>query len=374
MFRLHTEAKRFGRHGNAFGFLRLIFAALVIVSHTPEMADGSRSRELLTRLFGTLSFGELAVDGFFIVSGYLIAASFMKNSDVGAYLLRRIARIYPAFIVSSLVAMLIIAPLAGGVEPDAVVPTLKRLAFLISPHAPGVFEGTSYAHLNSATWTIAYEFRCYLLILGLGVAGLLHRPWLIAALAVGFQAAHQLVDPAVFARIEQHLPYAQWWLGSLSAMLRLASIFLAGTLFYLLRSKVRFTAGGVAFAVVACGICLMVPALAEPGLGVFGGYLIFAAATVGGRTWIARINDRNDISYGTYLYAWPIEKLLFWYFPAAPLLAVGAATLGGALLLGAASWFGVEKPVMEWIRLRRTVRSESVEPEVTPSAPGRALP
>jgi len=35
----------------------------VVLSHAPELIDGNRSRELLTRAFGTLSFGEMGVDG-----------------------------------------------------------------------------------------------------------------------------------------------------------------------------------------------------------------------------------------------------------------------------------------------------------------------
>jgi hypothetical protein len=52
-----------GERDNNFGSLRLLFAALVIVSHSPELMDGNRSREILTQDFGTLSFGDLAVGG-----------------------------------------------------------------------------------------------------------------------------------------------------------------------------------------------------------------------------------------------------------------------------------------------------------------------
>ncbi len=113
-----TEIKRFGEHKNAFGALRLLFASLVILAHTPEMIDGNRSRELLTRIFGTISFGELAVDAFFVISGFLITDSFVKNPDVRSYLLKRVARIFPAFIMATLLCLFVVSPLGGGRVPQ----------------------------------------------------------------------------------------------------------------------------------------------------------------------------------------------------------------------------------------------------------------
>ena len=80
---------------NNFGAIRLALAFLVILSHSSEMIDGNRSRELLTQVFGTISFGELAVDCFFIISGYLITKSYLSSTSALEYLVKRVLRIYP---------------------------------------------------------------------------------------------------------------------------------------------------------------------------------------------------------------------------------------------------------------------------------------
>ena len=68
---------------------RVGFAACVILSHSFELVDGTRVREPLTRLFGALSFGELAVNAFFAISGYLVVQSYGRSANVWQFLKRR---------------------------------------------------------------------------------------------------------------------------------------------------------------------------------------------------------------------------------------------------------------------------------------------
>ena len=71
---------------NNFGFLRLLFAVLVIFSHAPEGLDGSRKNELMINFFGTMSMGDLAVDCFFMISGFLILMSYQNSSSFKSYI------------------------------------------------------------------------------------------------------------------------------------------------------------------------------------------------------------------------------------------------------------------------------------------------
>ena len=84
--KLAETPSRLGGHSNAFGFLRLLFASLVIFSHVPEIVDKNANRELLYRITGEMTFGRFAVWGFFVISGYLITGSLLASSSKYSYL------------------------------------------------------------------------------------------------------------------------------------------------------------------------------------------------------------------------------------------------------------------------------------------------
>jgi peptidoglycan/LPS O-acetylase OafA/YrhL len=73
-------------------------------------------------------------------------------------------------------------------------------------------------------------------------------------------------------------------------------------------------------------------------------YLVLLA---GSRRGLRRIGSRRDLSYGIYVYAWPVQVLLLVAGAAAwPVLLYGAASLAVALLLAWASWTWVESPAL----------------------------
>jgi peptidoglycan/LPS O-acetylase OafA/YrhL len=349
------SVKRFGNHENAFGFLRLFFAALVIASHTPEIADGNRSRELLTNTFGTISFGSVAIHAFFLISGYLIVGSYLKDSRPLSYLKKRIVRIYPAFVVASLFCILLVAPLVGSSLFDAkswMPQSTARIVALQPPEMMNAFIGTPYAALNGSMWTIAYEFRCYILALLLGAAGAYRRPEVILALTAVGLTTSIFVPDGFLQGVNRALPGSGYWIGDLSKTATLTSAFLVGSLFLIYRDKIVFRQWLAALAVLCLIISLSIGRVAVPGVILAGSYLVFYVASIN-KGIITRINNKNDVSYGLYLYAWPVGKLIFWFIPDVPLWAAGCATLVIAYGLGWASWLVIEKPALSWLTRSR---------------------
>ena len=105
----------FDRHLNNIDFLRLALALLVVFSHSFDVTQTNNSAEpflWLTRNQAT--GGTIAVDAFFILSGFLITASYQRSSSALSFLEKRVARIYPGFLVVTLAAAIFFVPLGGG--------------------------------------------------------------------------------------------------------------------------------------------------------------------------------------------------------------------------------------------------------------------
>jgi peptidoglycan/LPS O-acetylase OafA/YrhL len=338
---------------NTIGALRLILASLVIFSHSPEMLDGDLHRDPFYRIFHTLSFGSLAVDVFFLISGYLIAASFVSSRSVGDYFLKRILRIYPAFVVCSLVCIFIVAPLAGAkldmIGAAAWGRLTYRILMLKSPEVAGVFNGFPFPVLNGSAWTISYEFRCYILAALFGIMDLYRRPKIFLMLS-GVVLCANLVLGARWAGTLHVAPWIDAVFGDPPRDVRLLAAFMTGTCFWLCRESLAFQARWAAPAAVLLIVLLCIPLLAESALFLLGGYVLFWVAFNVRWEPLLALNSKDDVSYGVYLYAWPVGCLLIWYWNTIPLLALDAFTLGGAVLCGFASWFLVERPAMRWKR------------------------
>ncbi|WP_372785088.1 acyltransferase family protein [Phenylobacterium sp.] len=345
------------RRENGIGALRLLFATLVIVSHSPEMLDGDLRRDPLHMVFHTLSFGQLSVDAFFLISGYLIAASFAASSSVRAYFTKRILRIYPAFVICSLLCVAIVAPLGGAHLQSLSIGDWGRLAYRVALlKAPEVNEAFSnvpfHPGLNGSAWSISYEFRCYILAAALGLIGLYRRRRLFVALTAAMVAANLVLFwPGLLNFTPPGWVVATF--GEPDQQARLLAAFMIGTCFWLYGKDVVLKGRYALAAAVPLFGLMFVPPLAETALLLLGGYILFWVAFEVRWKPLLTINAKDDISYGVYLYAWPIAALLIYYWRDIPLEVLTGITFLGAAACGLASWLAVERPAMKW-KLRRT--------------------
>ena len=331
---------------NNFGFLRLVLATLVIVSHSAEIIDGNRSRELLTTFGGRLTFGEIAVDGFFIISGYLILKSFQQSASTFSYLIKRVRRIYPGFLVAWLVCIFVVAPI-GGINPSSfnVADYIKMGTTALTLNGPYMeaFPWLEAHALNGSMWTIVYEFKCYLYVIALFFIGLYNRPYLFAALTACLLISNEIHWPTYLGPLPRIV-------GGPELFIRLEGMFCVGGCFYLFRDQIPLRRDIALLAALTLTACVRFSIWEEAVFALLGGYLIFFVALEVKSEVLMRINSKDDISYGVYLYAWPIQICLASLFAIKSPWLLMAATIPVVYAVGFASWRLVEKP---FVRVRQ---------------------
>jgi peptidoglycan/LPS O-acetylase OafA/YrhL len=114
-----TLSQVYSPTANAVGFLRLSLAYVVLVSHTWPLGFGARN-PLLAQTHGQTDLGTLAVYGFFVLSGFLVAASGRRLGG-RRFWWHRFLRIFPGLWVCLLVTALVIAPCVAWYEHGSLV-------------------------------------------------------------------------------------------------------------------------------------------------------------------------------------------------------------------------------------------------------------
>ncbi len=366
------------RH-NHFNFLRLLLAALVLLAHAPELTDGDRHREPLTRLFGTLSCGELAVAGFFLLSGFLIVQSWQRRPMLADFLRNRVLRIYPGFVVAALVSVVVVGAV-GAAQPGSYLARLQpwtllsEVALLHSPDTPPTFVGQPYASVNGNLWTISYEFACYLCVGLLGAGGVVRRrrAFLAFTLAVAgvwllplagramiiFSAGHLGIDCARSVALVLLLCKEN------GVFTHLLFVFCAGGCFALFRDRVRFSPRWALVALAATVPCMWSLVGSQIALTTVGAYAFFTFAFARIPA-LAAFQRHTDISYGVYLYGWPAQKLLLLAWPGLSPWALFALSAIASAGVGWASWLLVERPPLQ-LKYRASPAAPTVTGLVAP--------
>ncbi|MFD2250980.1 peptidoglycan/LPS O-acetylase OafA/YrhL [Pseudochelatococcus lubricantis] len=340
------------RGGDNFSLIRHCLAAAVVVSHAFSVGTGIGADEPLHATTG-FSLGEHAVNGFFAVSGFLVTMSFMRRGPLD-YVVARALRIAPALVAAVLLCAFVMGPLLTQLSPgdyfrdpmlwrfvQATLTTLKSTAPL-----PGVFEDNPFRFALGTVWTLKYEIACYVLVLAIGMAGVLRRRTLVLAGVIALAAASLLLD----------FLYPEAGKGQQTAI-RLPLIFMTGSLLFLYRDRVRL--GLLLLAVLAFAMWL------AAGTPLYRTLLFVTQAY--GVLWFAlavppllRRPPRADLSYGLYLYGWPVQQVLFGFFPQIAAWAMIGPALVLSALVAALSWYLVEQPALAFKgRLMLTARRSS---------------
>ena len=237
------------------------------------------------------------------------------------------------------VCVTLVASFSGAAAPNATsIPVIVAKAFLFAPPTLGTeFPGPAFGFLNGSAWTIAYEFRCYIILAAFGMSGLLERrSWVLAVFG--------LLLALDFITIE-YSPPGYVIIGDAENGIRFMALFLAGVLHQLYRDKIVYSPRGAALCLVATVACMFWAPIAETGLCLFGAYVILWFALHGP---LHPVGDllKSDISYGLYLYGWPIQSLIIYSATGVSPTTVTFVALPLAAFCGWISWKLIEMPAL----------------------------
>ena len=321
--------------GPGFDFLRVFLAIAVVFDHSYVLLFGGD-------IIGVVWFGPLfylIVPAFFALSGFLVAGSLERSRGLGRFFKLRFLRIFPALCGEILLSALIIGPMLTTYSVKAYFSDpLIRSYFLnlvgyMHFRLPGVFSHNMIDTVNGSLWTVPGELLCYAAIGALGFVKLNQRPFLFLLFTIAANSAyvgllyflHRTFAPSTYDTV----PY-----------------FLAGVSFYLLRARMPLHIG-------LFGLCLV--------MLYFGIHQNFAFQKIVGPWPVAycvayvglhslpEVSKllRGDLSYGIYLYGYPLQQVLlqtlgyqqnvFVFFILSAVGAICAASL---------SWRLIERPAL----------------------------
>jgi peptidoglycan/LPS O-acetylase OafA/YrhL len=353
---------------NSLNLIRLVLASAVLVAHTVPLSGRGEGPT-----WAGEGLGGWAVIGFFVLSGYLITGSRLR-SDGGRYLINRVVRIFPGFLVSLVVVAFAFAPVAylverGSLEGFLTTPTTplahlfdNALLRMDDYSVAGTLASAPYPGVwNGSLWSLYFEFLCYIVVGVVAVVPVVRRrAWPIVTLFLLSVLVHATM-PVVSVYLGGN--------GEFVLLMRLLPYFLGGAVLFVLKDRcpLRWSLA-VPALVLALGAIAWQPAwggqLAAP---LFAYVLLWLGAVLPS----PRAVVEHDVSFGVYVYAFPVSQLLVLFGGHTHgLLLFNVLVVAATLVFATLSWLYVERPARDAVAAQgRRARATRV-PEPVPAPAG----
>jgi peptidoglycan/LPS O-acetylase OafA/YrhL len=328
---------------NNFHLLRLVFALLVVAYHLVALSQVAA----WSQLEGPLSYAaQTGVQGFFVLSGYLVFGSLERSASLARYVEKRIRRLYPAygFVILAAAAAALVVSGAARADPASVARYVAwNLGFLnfMQPVLPGVFEDHRFAEVNGALWTLKIEVLFYAILPALawllGAAGRWRWVLILGIYAaaevwrIGLSALGQAYGRPILAELARQLP------GQMS-------LFITGVTFYLLRRQIDWRSllapAGLLLFLLSYLDWRLEP-LRAAGLGILTMWIAIGIPA------LIDVAAAGDLSYGLYILHFPIVQSIvaLGFFTRSPRQGAIIA-LGATVVAAECMWWLVERPAL----------------------------
>ncbi|MEO7064611.1 MAG: acyltransferase family protein, partial [Dokdonella sp.] len=233
--RWFTLADGLAQRSDNFLLLRVLAAAAVIYGHSYAMVAHRGPPEVFIYMGWGVYSGTIAVDVFFLTSGFLIAGSFLRRRNLLEFIWARALRLLPAYALCVFGCAFVLGALYTSLPLlDYLKDPATRGYAWINLHfnttmawdLPGVFtDNPRRSTINGSLWTLPAEVRMYLFVAIIGALGILSRRRYCNVLLAGLFALG-LVAPDYLPLVPQ------------VTFVRLAAFFTLGVLCYVNRDVI----------------------------------------------------------------------------------------------------------------------------------------
>ena len=336
-------SKHVGSRDNNFNLIRVLAASAVLITHGFALSVGSREAEPQIAGLG-MTMGSVAVDVFFVTSGFLVTASLLSRGHLVAFLCSRFLRIYPALIVAVLLSVFgvglfftsqSVSSYLGDPQTLRYLTKNVSLFFGVTSTLPGVFADNPYqAAVNGSLWTRPYEVWMY---------AILATIWALGRLLDG-------ENSRLFERVTVFLACASVALNIFahfvwdydSKFLPLFSMFFSGTAYFIQRDKVP--SSPILFVSLS-GITICALSIQD---ALFVAYTLFLPYCLLFLAYVQympllKFNLLGDYSYGIYIYAFPVQQSIAALIPKITVLHLFIISFSITAIVAVLSWHFIEK-------------------------------
>ena len=281
---------------NSFGFLRLIFSCGVAISHLPILLGQS-----VPKFWGEI-FGRNSIECFFVISGYLLGNSLTAHRSPARFLTKRFLRIFPSLFSCLIITSLVVSFFFRDGSVTSIsksVWTYVSLNSLIWSRTftiDSAFVGNSTPQIiNGSLWSLGFEIQCYLVLIMLFVACKSIR--LASSAGLIFSYAGLIISSFNFHLQLSSLMVFFFWGALLS------------TFNGVKRTQLIILLACILFSFYVAISCVF----PHYRIWIGSGLLSFAIIVFGNSNRVS-IPERRDISFGIFLYHFPIQQIIAYLF------------------------------------------------------------
>lgn len=334
-------------HRNNFNFLRLFAAILVAITHSYAIT-GNAEKEFLYQLTnGHFYLSSVGLYIFFFTSGYLVSLSAVNSKSPIFFLKKRVLRIYPALIVVVIMSIFIAGPLLTTfdlkqyfTEADTWKYLWTSSGFRIRFRLPGVFEqpGFATAGFNGSLWSISLELELYAILFLVLFAGIFKKRRLLVILFILL-----LISCLLLANLNNQVTSS---MTNRKNFLLAAAFLFGGLLQTEFIPKKNFP-----YLFLASSLLLFLKISGILSIDLLIDEVVFFSLATYFVAFTRQINIsfKNDISYGVYIYTFPLQQLFFQLSGFSQSVIMNLLlSLGSSCILALLSWIFIEKPALKY--------------------------